>query len=222
MRAIDCKGPAAAPGQGEVELSTDELGPRIFECPECHLRLSAAEELGTHLERHREVLPAEISPRGKPLTYPCPKGCGRNFPVKGGRQEGLSPAEVSAHIKNCAGQPPLLVAAPAIERKEAMVAKGLLDCPKCGKKYVRAGVRRDKHIKNCDGSEISSSSRSPRRSAPEEVEGAHEPLVVVDKGLSLKERIIGLLEVEEDRLGRELGACKAMISAVRETGGGEA
>lgn len=45
---------------------------------------------------------------------------------------------------------------------------GSLDCPKCDKPYVRAGVRREKHVKECNGPKGSGikKMRTNRRSVP--------------------------------------------------------
>jgi predicted RNA-binding Zn-ribbon protein involved in translation (DUF1610 family) len=196
---------------------------RAFRCPECGHEEATAEGLGTHLERHREVLPVQTSARGRILTFPCPKGCGRNF--RPGNAAGRTPsAEIRLHIESCAGLPPLPAAPPAEHRKEEAVAKKFV-CEKCpGEKFDSpqglGAHRRREHP----------GTAKPRRGgrrAATAGEGAgeteREPLVVPDtngEARPIKDRILDQLELEEDRLAKELGHCKALIAAVRETPGG--
>lgn len=70
--------------------------PKPFFCTECPLELLTAETLGLHLETHREVGCIKYNSRGRPVTRPCPHGCGRP----------LCRSEMREHVSNCDGSSP--------------------------------------------------------------------------------------------------------------------
>lgn len=93
-------------------------------CPECGHEEKTFEEMGAHLERHRPVEGAQVSRRGKRLTKPCPRGCGREFP---------KPGPLKEHVALCDGSAPIVKALPEGngngQEKEKAVAKERLKCP---------------------------------------------------------------------------------------------
>lgn len=218
---------------GESKVQVDERveavaqADRIYPCPECQAILKTPEELGTHLERHApaDVQPA-TSPRGKPLTAPCPNGCGRHFSAVRGSHE------LRHHAKVCDGQPPLVGAAALNEEtgespEEDQVAK--LKCRECGRTFTHPGWL-ERHAQLCGGKDDVPSPRAAAlamrlkdaRAATAEAAATvtvpKEPLLVVDKdqpALPIRDRVINLLELEEERLAQELGRTKAMLAAVR-------
>ncbi len=93
---------------GEREQAVLEQRLSLFVCPECPERFEKPEDLGPHLERHREITKAAPpSPRGKPRSFPCPKDCGRHFPK-------LTGEDFRAHYKLCDGSVPIAL---VIEKK---------------------------------------------------------------------------------------------------------
>jgi len=204
--------------------------PRSYSCPECRQDFPSPEDLGVHLERHApaDVQPA-MSPRGGMLTTPCPKGCGRNFKRKR-TEDGSDIKALKYHAMNCDGSPPIVGAAAARPetgkpQKEDQVAN--LKCKKCGRAFTHPAWL-DKHAKLCDGKTDAPSPRAAalakrlkaeRQPAPEVSEKKDEvvPLIVIpkDQSLPIRDRVINLLELEEDRLAKELGRCKGMLAAVR-------
>lgn len=83
------------PGVNEEGPQTE----RLAECPECEFE-DSPRKLAFHLERHREVTPAQHHHRtGKALTTPCPEKCGRHF---------LSPRDYREHVPLCDGSAPIV------------------------------------------------------------------------------------------------------------------
>lgn len=74
-------------------------------CPECGERFAELEQLAPHLERHREVLPADAFRRGELRGRVCAKGCGRWLPWRA-RRDTVKP-EWRDHEQICDGKPPL-------------------------------------------------------------------------------------------------------------------
>lgn len=163
--------------EGLGATATAERGTRSFDCPECRpgsASFPTPELLGVHLERHRPVDGPQVGPRGKPLTRPCPAGCGRHFLLSGSRAKGSS-RDYDHHKEICDGSPPIVGAAAAVtgtgqaavapldEKKEATtVAK--LSCEKgCGKTFTHQAWK-EKHEARCDGT-VAKPARKPRAAA---------------------------------------------------------
>lgn len=210
----------------------------VFNCPECRVGLTSPEELGAHLERHAPIGDGpKTSPRGHPLTAPCPKGCGRHFSIKRGAPEGKN------HAKICDGQPPIVGAAAQEETgespKEDQVANKF-ECPDCGGKFPSPrAVGQHRRYNHSGAAAAGKAKPSPRakalakrlkadRDETQGEPGAEEeapvgggeklPLLLVDKDqpiLPIRQRVLDLLELEEDRLTKELGKTKSLIAAVR-------
>lgn len=118
---------------------------REYLCPECRTPYPEADAFAKHLERHREVLPAQYSVRGKLKTKPCKKGCGRHL---------KKASEIRGHEKLCDGSRPLAhgespevtpIKAP-IERKEEMPDYTCDLCSQeCGGGAGLAAHKRSKH-----------------------------------------------------------------------------
>lgn len=146
----------------------DSRGPSTGEtisCPNCTEISPTPEAYSVHLQRHMEVDPPKHSPRGKVLSTPCPKGCGRNFAFN---SAGNLSADARFHIDLCDGSSPIVKGEKPVrtETKEEELMAGL-DCPKCGKKYQRGGARRDKHVKKCKGKERAAARRAkPAAASP--------------------------------------------------------
>lgn len=84
--------------------------PKYFPCPECDYQAKGSEDFARHLERHREVKPPQRSKRGRPITGPCPKGCGRHFRKRADHLRTSGPefeGEFYQHVHNCDGSEPL-------------------------------------------------------------------------------------------------------------------
>jgi hypothetical protein len=193
---------------------------KLFPCSECDFMTEDLGQLGEHLEAHREVTaPTPPTTRGKPTSAPCSKGCGRHFPFKHGRAD----REQRQHEQICDGRPPIVAAPPAkkdetgTNPKEEAVAKKA-KCSNCGEMVSMHPPARARHLKRCTrGAGAGEKSREEK-----------EPLVVVDKDqptLPIRDRVIAMLELEEERLSQELGRTKAMLRAVRDAapdeGGGD-
>jgi len=92
-------------------------------CPECRIRVDEPEELGYHLERHREM---DTGPR------PCPKGCGRGFQETG-------EYDFRRHVKLCRGEKPLpLRGKGGPERTGKGREDGMYECDQCDRTFPRA------------------------------------------------------------------------------------
>ncbi len=82
-----------------------EDSPRVFTCPECDVNFKVPEDMGVHLERHREVThPVFKHDRRKGRvcrSKPCPKGCGRHFSAEGAKNAKMG--QLKEHIPNCDG-----------------------------------------------------------------------------------------------------------------------
>jgi uncharacterized C2H2 Zn-finger protein len=185
------------------EAAVAEERAKFFECPECHEHFQTPEGLGSHLERHREVLPAAPpSPRGKPRSLPCPRDCGRHFPLKEKR-------EYTAHVALCDGSAPI-AAVIEEERKEEPVAK--LECPKCGKRYLRGGSKYEKHVEECDEKDTSAGAGGG------DAEPAARPAAAAispEKDGTVKDQVLSMLEGLEEHFEGKLKQVKVLISAVR-------
>lgn len=70
---------------------------RPYFCPECPREFGGPAELGYHLERHRSLGCIKYNLRGRVISKPCPKKCGRL----------ATPAEMREHLPNCDGSLPL-------------------------------------------------------------------------------------------------------------------
>ncbi len=102
-----------------------------------------------------------------------------------------------------------------------------LACGKCEKAF-RFQAWRDRHEKKCKGPRAAPAPRARNAAEPDEEPTSEassssavtsEPLVVVDRGagqLSIKERILNMLEMEEEQLTKRLGDVKKLIVAVRQ------
>ncbi|HEV3026500.1 MAG TPA: hypothetical protein VG457_02950 [Planctomycetota bacterium] len=199
-----------------VALLEDQAERRagFFQCPECLQHFETPEGLGSHLERHREVLPpSEPDRAGNPTSRPCPKNCGRHFAIRRGA------ADLNAHLALCDGSSP--IAAVVDEpKKEDQVAK--LECPHCGKKYLRGGSKFEKHVEGCsDGSVEETPDLPATRSTAKASEGAGggdgalAALLKSEGDLSIKDHTLAMLESIETHYEGKLKQVKVLISAVR-------
>jgi hypothetical protein len=200
--------------------SVRDTFPRVYQCPECTHEEPTPELLGSHLERHREVVPA-----GDTL-HPCAKGCGRHFPrgYNGGGRDKHN------HEAICDGRPPLTVEAEepeAIEPKEATMAK--LECKFCGKKYKHA-KRLETHAIECEAIGRRAESKptvvllehkSNRRGFPEtdRVDLIGEPSLAADRELTPTEQTLFLLRARETYYQGKLNEVHGLIDAVKATEG---
>lgn len=99
-----------------------------------------------------------------------------------------------------------------------------LECPNCGKEYMRGGKKYEKHVKTCTGEAAAAPRRAVREAPPPSEGGSTEPLIVTDSSgssLSPKQRVLNMLEVDEEQLTKQLGDVKRLISAVRNCEGSE-
>lgn len=186
------------------EAAVAEERAKFFECPECHEHFQTPEGLGSHLERHREVLPAAPpSPRGKPRSRPCPRGCGRHFSLKG------EISEWNGHLALCDGSAPIAAVIEEV-RKEEPVAK--LECPKCGKRYLRGGQKYEKHVEDCAEEDTSAGEGGgDGETAARPAAAAISP----EKDGTVKDQVLGMLETLETHYEGKLKQVKVLISAVR-------
>ena len=85
---------------------------RFFVCPECGYVVERPEDLGVHLERHRETaVPFGISKK----VRACPKGCGRIFPLAPtSRNPRACPLDMKEHVSLCDGSTPLRIPREAV------------------------------------------------------------------------------------------------------------
>jgi hypothetical protein len=113
-----------------------ETSGAVPKCPDCLIEFSDFDSLGRHMERHAPVEAATFSPRGRPLSQSCPKGCGRHFEKA---------YKLREHARRCNGETPLPMRSPATatlpaagtdgettdERKEATMPK----CELCDREF---------------------------------------------------------------------------------------
>ena len=90
----------------DLESQVAAKGLRPLLCPECFLEFTP-NEMGTHLERHREVLGPLFSKRGLPRSKACPKKCGRYFPLILSTRRRAPHMDYKIHTALCDGKPPL-------------------------------------------------------------------------------------------------------------------
>ncbi len=133
----------------------DEGGGAQGTCPECQERFEKLEDLGLHLERHAPVERQCLTKTGRPLSWPCPKGCGRF----------LAGRELFFHEQRCDGQSPLAPPSKKVNGKEDRMADEF-KCADCGQAFGRAqalGVHRK--WKHSSGSPSNGGAAPQRRKA---------------------------------------------------------
>lgn len=84
-----------------------------------------------------------------------------------------------------------------------------LDCQKCGKPYQRAGMRRDKHIKECKGVPFVAPGGSPRAKA-----AGHRRETHIDHLIQGAKEKRGALVVERDQLQGQIDELDRGISGL--------
>lgn len=93
-----------------------------------------------------------------------------------------------------------------------------LECPKCGKKYLRGGSRYDKHVEDCNDGSVEEDSDLPNTKTAKVSETSGGALAAVLKSegdVSIKDHTINMLETLETHYEGKLKQVKVLISAVR-------
>lgn len=93
---------------------------RFFLCPECGFVADKPDQLGVHIERHRET----TVPFGSKKLRQCPKGCGRIFRLAPtSRSANAMPLDLKEHASMCDGSRPIPIpseATPALDAELVM------------------------------------------------------------------------------------------------------
>lgn len=155
--------------------------------------------------------PADVQ-QSTPTEAKCPK-CGGTA---------LTPlaADVDRQRFQCAFEDcgehfwlPLALARAVTGEKSAIeaTAPASLDCPKCGKPYTRGGAWRNKHVESCDGTRSAATAAAPR--APKSAPEVHE---LVERGPSLKKRVLSFIRSERDFHTGEADLGRRLIDAIAE------
>lgn len=202
----------------EREAVVDDPGVKVFVCPECPERLLSLEALGQHLERHREITaPAAPSKRGRPKSRPCPKNCGRFFPLIGNNEDWKS------HTALCDGSEPIVIVPeePAERMEGGMAIVADRTCDKCGKEFKFPSYMKT-HRKRCGGgADAAEPDSPPSKETARLTITESSTAIATQESQSVKDVILGTLEKMEEHFTEQLRMVKRLIVAVRGVEDGE-